>query len=213
LQDVTARLDKAFQAFFRRVKAGVDPKKVGFPRFKGKYRYNSFTLSQAGWKLDALDSGRLYVAGIGHLKIKWSRPIAGTIKTVTIKRDADHWYVTFSYDVDIEPVSVADKPAVGIDTGLEYYATLSNGEHIENPRYYRKARATIARRQRALAEEETRQAQGRDVRAERGERQSGSEQEYPGCRLGPIHLYTQQQSGRSWLSDCKGEPSGHKPTL
>jgi len=148
LQDVTARLDKAFQAFFRRVKAGVDPKKVGFPRFKGRYRYNSFTLSQAGWKLDAMDSGRLYVAGIGHLKLKWSRPIVGTIKTVTIKRDADQWYVTFSCEVEIDAAPVQDKPAVGIDMGLEYYATLSTGEHIENPRYYRKAQATIARRQR-----------------------------------------------------------------
>jgi len=147
LQDVTARLDKAFQAFFRRVKEGVDPKKVGYPRFKGKYRYNSFTLSQCGWKLPAMDSGRLYVAGIGHLKIKWSRPVEGTIKTVTIKRDADHWYITFSCEVEIDPAPVQDKPAVGIDMGLEYYATLSTGEHIENPRHYRKAQATIARRQ------------------------------------------------------------------
>jgi len=59
------------------------------------------------------------VAGIGHLKIKWSRPIAETIKTVTLKRDADQWYVTFSCEVDIEPVSVAAKPAVGIDMGLD----------------------------------------------------------------------------------------------
>jgi len=62
LQDVTARLDKAFQAFFKRVRQGVDGKKIGYPRFKGRYRYNSFTLSQTGWKLDK----RLYVAGIGH---------------------------------------------------------------------------------------------------------------------------------------------------
>lgn len=73
LQDVTCRLDKAFAAFFRRVKEGHS--KPGYPRFKGKYRYHSFTLSQAGWKLPACDSGRLYVAGIGHLRIKWSRPI------------------------------------------------------------------------------------------------------------------------------------------
>jgi len=150
LQDVTARLDKAFAAFFRRVKEGIDPKKVGFPRFKGRYRYNSFTLSQAGWNLPALDSGRLYVAGIGHLKMKWSRPIVGMIKTVTLKRDADQWYVTFSCEVEIEPVAPQDKPAVGIDMGLEYYASMSDGTHIENPRYYRKAQATIAHRQRAF---------------------------------------------------------------
>jgi len=125
LQDVTARLDKAFRAFFRRAKGGVDPKKVGFPRFKGAYRYNSFTLSQVGWKLDALTggSGHLYVAGIGHLKVTWSRPIVGKIKTVTIKRDAVQWSVTFSCEVEIEPAPLQDKPAVGIDMGLEYYAS------------------------------------------------------------------------------------------
>ncbi len=90
------------------------------------------------------------MAGIGHLKLKWSRPIAGTIKTVTVKRDADQWYVIFSCEVEIEPVPVAAKPAVGIDMGLEYYASMSDGTHIENPRYYRIAQATIARRQRAF---------------------------------------------------------------
>lgn len=144
LQDVTRRVDKAFAAFFRRVREGAAGKKVGFPRFKSKYRYNSVTLSQAGWKLPAMDSGRLYVAGIGHLKLKWSRPIAGTIKTVTIKRDADQWYVTFSCEVEIEDAPVQDKPAVGIDLGLEYFATLSTGEHIENPRHYRRAQERIA---------------------------------------------------------------------
>src|SRR5579875_3888606 len=73
LQDVVRRLDRAFAAFFRRVRAGEKP---GYPRFKGKYRYTSFTLAQTGWKLAARESGRLYVAGIGHLKMKWSRPIA-----------------------------------------------------------------------------------------------------------------------------------------
>lgn len=144
LQDVVRRADRAFAAFFRRVKAGVDPKNVGYPRFKGKYRYHSFTLTQAGWKLAARDSGRLYIAGIGHLKIKWSRPVEGEIKTVTIKRDADQWYVTFSCMVEQAEVAAPDRPAVGIDMGLDYYATLSTGEHIENPRYYRKAQARIA---------------------------------------------------------------------
>jgi len=146
LQDVTRRLDRAFGAFFRRVEEGVAGKKVGYPRFKSRYRYNSFTLSQAGWSLDK----RLHVAGIGAFKVKWSRPIEGAIKTVTIKRDTDQWYVIFSCAVEIEPAPVQDKPAIGIDMGLEYYATLSDGTHIENPRYYRKAQETIAHRQRVM---------------------------------------------------------------
>ncbi|HVA88771.1 MAG TPA: transposase, partial [Chloroflexota bacterium] len=75
LQDVTRRLDRAFAAFFRRIKAGEKP---GYPRFKSRDRYHSFTLSQAGWSLDQ----RPHLAGIGDLKVKWSRPIEGTIKTV-----------------------------------------------------------------------------------------------------------------------------------
>ncbi len=187
LQDVTARLDKAFQAFFRRVKAGVDPKKVGFPRFKGTYRYNSFTLSQAGWTLAAMDSGRLYVVGIGHLKIKWSRPVEGKIKTVTIKRDADQWYVTFSCEVERDPASVADKPAVGIDMGLEYYATLSTGEHVENPRYYRKAQATIAHCQRAFERKRKR------VKLKDGTHRYGKNRARAGLRLKRAHRHVANQ--------------------
>jgi len=145
LQDVTKRVDRAFAAFFHRVKEGATGKKAGFPRFKSKYRYNSLTFSQTGWKLPALDSGRLYITGMGHLKLKWSRPIEGTIKTVTIKRDAAQWYVTFSCEVETPDAPPAqDKPAVGIDLGLEYFATLSTGERIENPRHYRKAQERIA---------------------------------------------------------------------
>jgi putative transposase len=83
LQDVTARVDRAFQHLYRRTKAGLNG---GFPRFRGRDRYDSFTLTQTGWKL--ID-GRLALTGIGPRKVRWSRPIEGTIKTVTIRRDAD----------------------------------------------------------------------------------------------------------------------------
>jgi len=149
LQDVVQRLDRAFAAFFKRVKDGHP--RPGYPRFKGRYRYNSLTLKQAGWKLDAPEGGRLFVSGLGHLKVKWSRPVEGTIKTVTLKRDVDQWYVCFVCEVArATPVDTPDRPAVGIDMGLEYYATLSNKEHVENPRYYRKAQEVIARRQRVM---------------------------------------------------------------
>jgi putative transposase len=80
LQDVIQRVEWAFAAFFRRVRAGEKP---GYPRFKGHDRYDSFTYSQADW---TLDDGRLVLASIGALKVRWSRPIQGTIKTVTIHR-------------------------------------------------------------------------------------------------------------------------------
>ena len=86
LQDVLERLDRAFAGFFRRAKLGLKGTAVGYPRFKSGHRYHSFTFKQTGWKL--ID-GRLVLRGIGALKVKWSRPIAGTVKTVTIRRDAD----------------------------------------------------------------------------------------------------------------------------
>jgi transposase len=67
--------------------------KPGYLRFRGRDRYDSFTMSQTGCNLA---NGRLVLRGIGTIKVKWSRPIQGTIKTVTVRRDADQWYVCFS---------------------------------------------------------------------------------------------------------------------
>src|SRR5437870_7138095 len=121
LQDVLKRVDRAVQGFFRRCKAGEKP---GYPRFKGYDRYDSFTYTQAGWRLK---DGRLDLTGVGAIKVKWSREIQGTIKTVTIRRDAGQWYVSFSCVLDAPTPARPDRPAVGIDVGLEHFATLSNG--------------------------------------------------------------------------------------
>src|SRR5437868_7364050 len=79
LQDTLKRLDKAFAAFFRRVKTGD---KAGFPRFRSRVRYNSFTFPQSGF---AIESGKLRLSKIGKVKIKLHREIAGKVKTCTIK--------------------------------------------------------------------------------------------------------------------------------
>ena len=89
LQDVLLRLKRAFDGFFRRIKQGQDP---GYPRFQGRNRYDSFTYPDgAGWKLEG---DRLDLTKIGSAKVKLHRPIEGKIKTVTIKREVDQWYVT-----------------------------------------------------------------------------------------------------------------------
>src|SRR5215813_3249644 len=103
LQDVLARLDKTYQAFFRRVKRG---EKAGFPRFKGRYgnRYRSFTLKEYG-NGAMLDNGVLVLSKIGRIAVHWSRPLEGTPKTVAICKEADGWYVCFSCaDVPIQPL-------------------------------------------------------------------------------------------------------------
>ncbi|HEY7350593.1 MAG TPA: transposase [Ktedonobacterales bacterium] len=133
LQDVLRRLDKAFAAFFRRVRSGETP---GYPRFKSTSRYHSFTYPDvAGWKLQ---EDRLTLAGVGDVKIRLHRPLEGKIKTVTIRRDVDQWYATFSCDIPEEAPLLPSDAAVGLDLGVMYFATLSTGEHIENPRHYRK---------------------------------------------------------------------------
>ena len=146
LQDVIQRLDRAFEGFFRRVKAG---KKAGFPRFKSRSRYDSLTFKQAGWKLEGR---RLTFQGIGTAKLFLSRPIEGRIKTVTLKRDrCGDWWVTFSCE-DV-PTRLLPKTGrvVGIDVGLEKFLATSDGEVVENPRHLRRAESELKRCQRKVS--------------------------------------------------------------
>ena len=131
LQDVLRRVDKTFVAFFRRVMKGETP---GYPRFKSSNRYHSFTYPQSGF---ALAGNVLTLSKIGDLKVRLHRPMLGTVKTCTIRRDINQWYVTFSCEVEAEPLPPCAE-AVGIDLGLLHFATLSTGETIENPRHYRR---------------------------------------------------------------------------
>jgi putative transposase len=147
LQDVLTRLDKTYQAFFRRVKAGEQP---GFPRFQGRNRFTSFTYKQFG-NGATLDNGFLVLSKIGCVAMRWSRPLEGTPKTVTISREADGWYVCFSCaDVPVQPLPLTGQET-GIDLGLESFATLADGTMIHNPRCYRKAERRLKTAQRTVA--------------------------------------------------------------
>jgi putative transposase len=147
LQDVLTRLDRAFQAFFRRVKAGEMP---GYPRFQGANRYHSFTYKQFG-NGATLDNGCLMLSKIWRLTERWSRPLQGTPKTVTISREADGWYVCFSCaDVPITPLPLTSQET-GIDLGLESFATLADGVQITNPHIFRVAELNLKRAQRRVS--------------------------------------------------------------
>lgn len=149
LIDVLHRVDTNMQAFFRRCKSGVNP---GYPRFKGKGRYNSFTYPQMSYKGHggfSLKEKHVHLPKIGDVRVKLHRPIEGKIKTCTIKREGEQWYVYFSCEVDI-PVLPANNEMVGIDLGLLHFAALSNGEVIENPRYYRNGEAKLQKAHRHL---------------------------------------------------------------
>lgn len=146
LQDVLHRVDRAFDAFFRRVKNGETP---GYPRFRGRGWYDSFTFPQ--WGNGAkLKDGRLVLSKIGTVRICKDRPLQGTPKTCTIIRKADGWYATIACEVAPNPLSPTGE-AVGIDLGVESFVTLSNGERIDNPRFYRRTERRLKTAQRRLS--------------------------------------------------------------
>jgi putative transposase len=147
LQDVVLRVDRAYQAFFQRIREGKTP---GYPRFHGRDRYNSLTYPQFG-NGATLENGCLILSKIGRLAVRWSRPLEGTPKTVTISREADGWYVCFSCaDVPTQPLSLTGQET-GIDLGLESFATLADGSQIANPRIFRVAEMNLKRAQRRVS--------------------------------------------------------------
>jgi putative transposase len=147
LQDVLARLDKAYQAFFQRVKAGQTP---GFPRFQGRNRWHSFTYKEYG-NGARLDNGFLVLSKVGRVAVRWSRPIEGKPKTVTIAHKADGWYVIFSCaEVPTQPLPLTGQET-GIDVGLKVFLVTADGLVIQNPRHHRQAEKRLAKAQRVVS--------------------------------------------------------------
>lgn len=148
LQNVADRLDKAFANFFRRVKSGQKP---GYPRFKGFDRYDSFTYKQTGFGWE-VENTHLNLSKIGSIKMKLHRPIAGKLKTCTIRRQAGKWYACFSIEYKPRALRKSNK-AIGIDVGLESFATLSTNEKINNPRFFKTDEKVLAKAQRKLSKQ------------------------------------------------------------
>jgi putative transposase len=149
LQNACVRVDLGMKAFFRRIKAGETP---GFPRFRGRGRYDSFTYPQSGFNLTP--GGKLDLSKIGRVKIILHRPVEGTVKTLTVKRTSTgKWFASFACEVEASPLPISPK-AVGVDVGLLKFATFSTGEAIENPRFFKQAKQALARVSRRLAKHE-----------------------------------------------------------
>ncbi|WP_394796678.1 RNA-guided endonuclease InsQ/TnpB family protein [Armatimonas sp.] len=150
-QRTLRRLDRAMQAFFRRIKAGENAHRApGYPRFRGYGRFDSveFTIGD-GAKLTKDCKARFM--GVGDVKIKMHRPILGDLKTARFKKEANGWYVVVSSvlpDFDGEP---SENPSVGIDLGLKSFFVDSNGDEVKPPKLYRKAQKKLKRLQRAVA--------------------------------------------------------------
>lgn len=144
LQSTLRKLDTSFKNFFRRLKK---KRKVGFPRFKPEHRYNSFYYPQKGFRLTD-NNKRVELSKIGSIRLIYSRHINGTIKTCTIKRDIDQWYVIFVTDHQ-EPIKTHGQAStqVGIDLGINNLCALSTGELIPNPHYYLKSQEILKKEQ------------------------------------------------------------------
>ena len=148
LQDVTRRLDKAFQAFFRRVRN--KDSKAGYPRFQPIQRYHSFTYPQAVKAWDKI-ARTVTLSKIGEVRIKLHRPIEGEIKTASVIVKNGKYYAAFSCVLpDVESIE-NDNPPVGIDLGLKYLAITSDGEFFETPKHLRKSERKLKYLQRQVS--------------------------------------------------------------
>ncbi len=164
LKDVLRRLDRAYKAFFRRVKAGAG-KAAGFPKFQPYREYRSFTFSNSsGWRLN----GRyLDVKNVGRFKLCPDRPVEGTIATVTVKTTpTGKWFAVFSCkDVPEHPLPKTGK-TVGLDVGITHFCTDSDGRKIDNPRWYVKAEKRLRVLQRKRSRSQKGSKRGEQVRIE-----------------------------------------------
>jgi len=146
LQNVFKKLDRSFQNFFRRCKQGGAP---GFPRFKGKDRYDSFQFNNTGF---SLNGKYLSISKVGNVKLRLSRPLPedAVVKTCSIKRSVSGWFATLTFEHTPIPLPATDL-AVGIDVGIENFAALSDGTMIPNPRFYECGQSELRVAQRRVA--------------------------------------------------------------
>lgn len=148
------RLDRSFQNFFKRRKRG---EKAGYPRFKGRDQFDSFSF-QYQWKKGkgcpagaSVEGNKLRVEHVGRIRIRLHRPWEGKLKEIRVKREADRWFVVLGCDLGEVKVEPSTNPPVGLDVGIEHFLTTSEGEHIENPRYLKEALPELRRKSRSLS--------------------------------------------------------------
>ena len=148
-QATLRRLNRAFAGFFRRVKVG---QKAGYPRFKGMARFDSVEWPKDGDGARWLpEQRRVYLQGVGLVKVHVHRQVQGRVKTIQIKRQGRRWLLVLSCDdVPTNPLPATGRQA-GIDIGIASFATTSDGEHVENPRWARGAAGKLAVAQQRFA--------------------------------------------------------------
>jgi putative transposase len=144
LQNVLKRVDRSFKNFYNG---------FGYPRFQGRNRYNSFTYPQSGF---GLENEKLNLSKIGNINIVLHREIEGNIKTCTIKKDINQWYVTFSCEIDKTIIPIEIKTEIGVDVGLKSLITTSSGQQIEPPEFLRESEDKLIQEQKRLSRKKKR---------------------------------------------------------
>ncbi|WP_245956647.1 RNA-guided endonuclease InsQ/TnpB family protein [Nonomuraea fuscirosea] len=153
-QATLRRLDKAFRAFFDRVKAGRTP---GFPRFKGRGWFDTVEWPEDGdgcrWNSQPEHPSATFVRlqGVGHVRVHQHRPVRGRVKTISVKREGSRWYVVLSCDDVPAEILPATGAVVGVDMGVASFLTTSDGEQVGNPRRLAASAEKLAAAQQDLA--------------------------------------------------------------
>ena len=156
---ILKRVDKAFDAFRRRCKAGAEKK--GYPRFKTRVRSLTWCLRKHKLKTGErvrqnpiietdFRHNRLKVPKLGEVKIRMRRPLVGDPKEVTLVKKASGWYAHISCEIPDMP-KVEPTDAVAVDVGTTHYLTTSEGETEDNPRWYRKAEGLLHKHNQTMA--------------------------------------------------------------
>jgi putative transposase len=141
LQNVAIRVELAFQAFFRHVKAGETP---GYPRLKGEGQYDSITYPGSGFKIGEASVWLSLFGKPVQVKAKIHRPVIGKVKTCTVRRYGSKWFVCFSVEQPDDFMPPCSQ-TIGLDAGLNSFMALSNGEFVDNPRFFRKDEKALAK--------------------------------------------------------------------
>ena len=147
VQDITQRIDRAYKLFFRNLKHKI---RTAPPSFKKISKYKSFTLKQAGWKLNESDNS--IVIGKQRYRYAKSREIDGKVKIITVKRDAlGDIYIYFVCETSENEVLARTGKSVGFDFGLKMFLNASDGKDIASPLFFKQNANAIKRANKNLS--------------------------------------------------------------
>jgi putative transposase len=139
---------RAYRNWFDSLSGVRKGRRVGHPVFRRKRGRQSFRLSRNGF---SLRRQRLYVAKVGEIRVRWSRPLPSVPSSVTVIREPDgRYYASFVVERPATPLPACGHE-VGVDLGLNRLVATSDGEIIANPRFLRAKERKLANAQRALS--------------------------------------------------------------